>query len=152
MRLDRVEAYAQTTETTETTGSSLAFCLSAFSPVAQPTPSTLDSSHKNSQNGSMRVIAKRRLREFWEPSPELAEAKAPSEAWHEEVAAAVWDKPQQVKAQFRHASILKDSRVVFNIKGNNYRLVAKINYPYQVIYVRFVGTHQQYDDINVETI
>lgn len=100
----------------------------------------------------MRIIAKRTLREFWESNHKYTDAKAPLEAWHEEVTEADWDNPQQVKAQFRHASILKDSRVVFNIKGNNYRLVAKINYPYRVVYIRFVGTHQQYDEIDVETI
>lgn len=100
----------------------------------------------------MRIIAKRTLREFWESGPEYADAKASLEAWHEEVLEADWSNPQQVKLQFRNASILKDSRVVFNIKGNNYRLVTKINYPYRVVYVRFIGTHKQYDDINVEII
>jgi len=102
--------------------------------------------------GVMRIIAKRTLREFWEASPKYADARASLEAWHKEVAEADWENPQQVKSQFRHASILKDSRVVFNIKGNNYRLVTKINYPYRVVYVRFVGTHKQYDEIDVETI
>ncbi len=102
--------------------------------------------------GVMRIIAKRTLREFWKSSPKYADARASLEAWHEEVTEADWENPQQVKSQFRHASILKDSRVVFNIKGNNYRLVTKINYPYRVVYVRFVGTHKQYDDIDVETV
>jgi len=105
-----------------------------------------------SHNGSMRIIVKRRLREFWSSNPKYADSKASLEAWHEEVSEADWENPQQVKSQFRHASILKDSRVVFNIKGNNYRLVAKINYPYRIVYVRFLGTHQQYDEIDVETI
>ena len=100
----------------------------------------------------MRIIAKRTLREFWESNPKHNEARAPLEAWHEEVVKADWENPQQVKSQFRNASILKDSRVVFNIKGNNYRLIAKINYPYRVVYIRFVGTHQQYDDIDVEAV
>lgn len=100
----------------------------------------------------MRIIAKRTLREFWESDPQYANAKGPLEAWHEEVLKADWKTPQEVKAQFSHASILKDSRVVFNIKGNHYRLVVKINYPYRVVYIRFVGTHEQYDDIDVETV
>ncbi len=100
----------------------------------------------------MRIIDKRTLREFWESNPKYSNSRASLEAWHEEVAEADWETPQQVKSQFRNASILKDSRVVFNIKGNNYRLIAKINYPYRVVYIRFVGTHQQYDDIDVETI
>ena len=100
----------------------------------------------------MRIIAKRTLREFWSSSPKYADARAPLEAWHEEVLEANWESPQQVKAQFRNASILKDSRVVFNIKGNDYRLVVKINYPYRIVYVRFVGTHRQYDEIDVEKV
>jgi len=63
-----------------------------------------------------------------------------------------WENPQQVKKQFRSASILKNSRVVFNIKGNDYRLIVKINYPYHIIYIRFVGTHSQYNAIDVDTI
>jgi mRNA interferase HigB len=102
--------------------------------------------------GVMRVVAKRTLREFWESQPKYGDAKSSLEAWHDEVVNADWENPQQVKSQFHNASILKDSRVVFNIKGNNYRLVTKINYPYRIVYVRFIGTHQQYDEINVETI
>jgi len=91
--------------------------------------------------GGVRIIAKRTLREFWESSPKYDDVRAALESWHKEVTEADWENPQQVKLQFRHASILKDSRVVFNIKGNNYRLVTKINYSYRVVYVRFVGTH-----------
>ena len=100
----------------------------------------------------MRIIAKRTLREFWQSNPKYNDARAPLEAWHEEVIEADWENPQQVKSQFRNASILKDSRVVFNIKGNDYRLIVKINYSYRVVYVRFVGTHRQYDEIDVETV
>ena len=60
--------------------------------------------------------------------------------------------PSQLKEQFRNASILKDRRVVFNIKGNDYRLVIKINYPYRVVYVRYIGTHNEYDNINAEEV
>ena len=60
--------------------------------------------------------------------------------------------PAQVKEKYRNASIVEDSRVVFNIKGNDYRLVVKINYPYRVVYVRFVGTHAEYDEIDVEEV
>ena len=100
----------------------------------------------------MRVISKRTLREFWEYSPEHEYSRGQLEAWHAEVEKADWASPQDVKAQFRSASILKDSRVVFNIKGNNYRVVVKINYPYRIVYVRFVGTHKQYDKIDVENV
>lgn len=100
----------------------------------------------------MRIIAKKTLREFWESDPKYTDAQAPIEAWHEETKKADWTTPQELKAQFGNASILKDNRVVFNIKGNDYRLVVKINYPYRVVYIRFVGTHAQYDDIDVETV
>lgn len=57
-----------------------------------------------------------------------------------------------MKAKYRNASIVGDNRVVFNIKGNDYRLVVKINYPLRVVYIRFVGTHAAYDRINVEEV
>jgi len=92
------------------------------------------------------------LREFWESYPKYADAQGPLEAWHEEALNADWTKPTEIKVQFRSASIIKDSRVVFNIKGNDYRLVVKINYPYRVVYIRFIGTHAQYDEIDVEKV
>lgn len=97
----------------------------------------------------MRIIAKSTLREFWERHPD---AEEPLLAWYREVEKEDWSQPAQVKEKYRSASIVKDKRVVFNIKGNDYRLVVKINYPYRVIYVRFVGTHQDYDAIDVEEV
>lgn len=100
----------------------------------------------------MRIIAKRALREFWCSKPSYADSQGPLEAWHEEVLKATWENPQDVKKQFRSASILKNSRIVFNIKGNNYRLVVKINFPYKIVYIRFIGTHKQYDSIDVDLV
>ncbi len=100
----------------------------------------------------MRIIAKRTLRAFWESGAAYADAKGPLEAWHALVSRADWSNPGDIKVQFRHASILKNGRVVFNIAGNKYRLVVWINYPYRVIYIRFVGTHRQYDRIDAESI
>lgn len=97
----------------------------------------------------MRIIAKRSLRAFWARHPQ---AKGPLEAWHQEVAHADWAFPSAVKAHFRSASVLQENRVVFNIAGNRYRLVVKINYSYRVIYIRFIGTHRDYDAIDVTTI
>lgn len=97
----------------------------------------------------MRIIAKRTLRQFWERYPD---AEEPLLAWYREVEGEDWDGPAKVKAKYRSASIVGDNRVVFNIKGNDYRLVVKINYPYRVIYVRFVGTHAEYDAIDVEEV
>lgn len=100
----------------------------------------------------MRIIAKRTLREFWEHDPSYLDCKGPLEAWHALVAQADWKTPSDVKHQFRQASLLKGNRVVFNIAGNKYRLVVKINYPHGVAYIRFVGTHAQYDQIDAETV
>ena len=99
----------------------------------------------------MRVIAKRTLRQFWEDA-QYADAQGPLEAWHAETLKSSWQTPQEVKEQFRSASILKGGRVVFNIGGNKYRLVAAIDYGRQACFVKFIGTHRQYDSIDAETI
>jgi mRNA interferase HigB len=96
----------------------------------------------------MRIVAKRTLREFWERYPD---AEDPLLAWYREVEKEDWTKSSDVKDKFRSASFVGD-RVVFNIKGNDYRLVVKINYPYRVVYVRFVGTHEEYDEIDVKEV
>ena len=97
----------------------------------------------------MRIIAKRTLRAFWKRHPK---SKGPLEAWHQEVARANWATPSEIKTQFRSASVLQDNRVAFNIAGNHYRLVVKINYSYQIVSIRFVGTHAHYDTIDVTII
>ncbi len=97
----------------------------------------------------MRIIAKRALRNFWKRHPK---AKGPLEAWHQEVAHADWASPSAVKAHFRSASVLPGNRVVFSMAGNQYRLIVKINYPYRVVYIRFIGTHTEYDAIDVTSI
>ena len=97
----------------------------------------------------MRIIAKRTLREFWGGYPD---AKGPLEAWHAEAQKANWTTPQDIKEQFRHASILKNNRVVFNIAGNKYRLIVSIDYGRQACFIKFIGTHKQYDAINAEEI
>jgi mRNA interferase HigB len=99
----------------------------------------------------MRIIAKRTLRAFWQKAG-YGDSKGPLQAWYQHVSHADWASPGDVKADFGNASILKGNRVVFNIYGNKYRLVVKVNFPYRVVYVRFIGTHAQYDDIGAETI
>ncbi|MCH9022939.1 MAG: type II toxin-antitoxin system HigB family toxin [Planctomycetes bacterium] len=99
----------------------------------------------------MRVISKRTLREFWSV-PQRMDAKAPLEAWHAEALKANWRSPQDVKTQFRSVSILKNCRVVFNIAGNKYRLVVAIDYVRKVCFVKFAGTHKQYDKMDVEVV
>ena len=79
-------------------------------------------------------------------------ARAALEAWHAEAKSAEWSSPADVKAGYGTARILKDGRVVFNIGGNKYRLVVWINYEFFTIYVRFVGTHKEYDVIDAQTI
>lgn len=99
----------------------------------------------------MRVIAKRALRQFWQVRSH-ADAQGPLEAWHAEALKASWRTPQEVKAQFASASILKGGRVVFNIGGNKYRLIIAMDYGRQACFVKFIGTHAQYDAIDAETI
>lgn len=99
----------------------------------------------------MRVIARRTLRESWEKS-ENADVEQPLKAWFHEAENAAWKTPAAVKAAFRNASIVGNSRVVFNIAGNKYRLVVKINYAFGIVYVRFIGTHRAYDRIDVTEI
>ncbi|WP_295399522.1 type II toxin-antitoxin system HigB family toxin [uncultured Thiocystis sp.] len=100
----------------------------------------------------MRIIALSTLKSFWEKTPSFQDAKEPALAWYRAACRADWATPADVKADFRHASILQDGRVVFNLGGNKYRLVVWINYPYRVVYIRFIGTHAQYDVIDAQTI
>lgn len=97
----------------------------------------------------MRVISKKPLREFWEKH---TDAKAALQAWYEDALRAEWRTPGDIKDSYGTASIIGDNRVVFNIKGNDYRLVVKLHYDRGVAYVRFVGTHREYDRIDAETI
>jgi mRNA interferase HigB len=97
----------------------------------------------------MRIIAKKALRDFWQLHPD---AEGPLLAWYREVEKEDWDSPAKLKEKYRSASIVGNNRVVFNIKGNDYRLVVRINYYYRVVYVRFIGTHRDYDTINVEEV
>lgn len=100
----------------------------------------------------MRVISKQTLRQFWESSSGRSDARRALEAWHREARRATWRSPQEIKQRYATASVLKGGRVVFNICGNRYRLVVRINFGQQVAYVRFVGTHAEYDAIDAETV
>lgn len=94
------------------------------------------------------MIAVSTLRSFWKKHPD---AEQPMKAWVEEAVNASWTQPSDIKAQYRSASILKIRRVVFNIKGNDFRLIVAIAYKMQIVYVKFVGTHQEYDAVDAET-
>ncbi len=99
----------------------------------------------------MRIIAKSTLRLFWQSHPNYADAKIAMTEWYNYALKANWSTPHKIKENLRNASILKNNRVVFNICGNKYRIVTRIDYKYQMILIRFVGTHKQYDQIkNIE--
>jgi mRNA interferase HigB len=89
------------------------------------------------------------LRAFWKLHPD---AEQPLKAWYEEASNASWAQPADIKAQYRSASVLKNRRVVFNINGNDYRLIVAIAYKLQIVYVKFVGTHAAYDSVDAETV
>jgi len=99
----------------------------------------------------MRIIAFRALREFFE-KPEYADSEASLRAWYHDAKAAEWKSSNDLKQQYKNASIVGEGRVVFNIKGNTYRLVVAIDYDFQVIFIRFIGTHKQYDKIDAKKI
>ncbi|MBP9101187.1 MAG: type II toxin-antitoxin system HigB family toxin [Nitrosomonas sp.] len=100
----------------------------------------------------MRIIALSTLKALWEENPSYTDAIQPALAWYRHALKANWTTPTEVKADFKSASILKDGRVVFNIAGNKYRLVVWINYAYSIVYIRFIGTHAQYDRIDAQKI
>jgi len=97
----------------------------------------------------MRVFARKTLREFW---INHSNSKDAFQSWFYEAENSHWESPAVIKTKYPHASILPDNRVVFNIKGNEYRLVVKINYEYGQVFIRFVGTHAEYDKIDATTI
>ena len=97
----------------------------------------------------MRVIAKRTLREFYQQARHQ-DAKGPLEAWHAEASKAQWLTPHDIKVQIGSASIINDSLVVFNIAGNKYRLVVDVDYTRQAMFVKFVGTHAEYDKLDLK--
>ena len=97
----------------------------------------------------MRVIARKTLRDFWEKHPD---SEQQLKAWYQEAESAKWKGPYDIKREFPSASVLEDNRVVFNIKGNHYRLIVRINYSYGMLWIRFIGTHAQYDKIDATKI
>ena len=97
----------------------------------------------------MHIIALKALREFWGMHPQ---AETPLRAWYAEASRADWKTPADIKAAHRNASFLPNNRVVFNIKGNDFRLVVAVRYTSTMMFIRFVGTHADYDRIDAETI
>jgi mRNA interferase HigB len=99
----------------------------------------------------MRVISVSALKEFW-ARPGRGDAEQPLRTWVKVVRAAYWSRPTDVKSMFRSADILPNGRAIFDIGGNKYRLVVAIHYRGKRIYVRFVGTHKDYDEIDANTV
>ena len=91
----------------------------------------------------MRVIAKKTLRDFWSKYPDCEQQL---KAWYQEAEDANWKGPTDIKRDYPSASIIGDNRIIFNIKGNHYRLIVRINYNYGMVWIRFIGTHKQYDN------
>jgi mRNA interferase HigB len=97
----------------------------------------------------MRIIARKTLRAFWESHPDAQQAL---QAWYHDVKRANWKTPGDIKSVYRSASVIGQNRVVFNIKGNKYRLVVAIAYPFGIVFIRFIGPHKEYDKIDATTI
>jgi mRNA interferase HigB len=101
------------------------------------------------KRSDLRIISKKTVREFWLSH---AECEQQLKSWFQETSNAQWSNPQQIKLEYPSASFLADNRVVFNIKGNKYRLIVRINYDYGIVWIRFVGTHAEYDKIDAAKI
>ena len=97
----------------------------------------------------MRIISKKILREFWGVH---SDAEQSLKAWHAKTKLAEWKTSSDIKTDYRNASFIANNRVIFNIKGNTYRLVVAVNYDFGIIYIRFVGSHKEYDKIDATTI
>ena len=97
----------------------------------------------------MRIVALSALRECWRKHPD---AEVPLRAWYAIARRAIWRRPGGIKAAYRNASIIANNRVVLNIKGNDYRLVVAVHYNRGMMFIRFVGTHREYDHIDAEAI
>ncbi len=97
----------------------------------------------------MRIIALKTLCAFWQQHPD---AKQALQAWYHDAKHVAWKTPADIKNAYCNASVVGNNRVVFNIKGNEYRLVVAVQYQYGIVYIRFVGTHQQYDKIDATAV
>lgn len=100
---------------------------------------------------NMRIISRRLLKDFWS-NPSYKDSEQPLKTWFDLVKEANWETPAHVKKLFSSASVISNNRIVFNIGGNKYRLIVAINYKYKILYIRFIGTHKQYDNIDVKEI
>ncbi len=97
----------------------------------------------------MGIIKKKTLKEFWEKH---GDSEIPLKTWYQNASKAIWENPNQIKKDYPSASILEGNRIVFNIKGNDYRLIVRINYHRKIIYIRFIDTHDKYDKIDATKV
>ena len=97
----------------------------------------------------MRIIARSTLQKFWEAYPD---AEQSLKAWFDEASRAEWDSPANIKSTYRNASIIANNRVFVNIKGNDYRLIVHVRYDIRIIFIRFLGTHKEYDNVDATSI
>jgi mRNA interferase HigB len=114
-----------------------------------PTPAVLAPCLGSVYTLPMRIIAKKTLRDFWERYPD---SEAALRAWYHDAKQAAWSSPQEIRQTYATASIVANNRVVFNIRGNTYRLIVAVNYTFGIVYIRFIGTHSQYDQVDATTI
>ncbi len=98
---------------------------------------------------NMRIISRKKIRNFWEKH---SDARPALESWYADAKKANWNTPSDIKDVYKNASFMASNRVVFNIKGNKYRLVAAVQFEYGIVYIRFVGTHKEYDRIDATTV
>lgn len=99
----------------------------------------------------MRIISRATIRDFW-LHPEYRDSEQPLKAWFDEAKNANWKTPQDIKAHYRNASFIANNRVVFNIHGNKYRLIVSISYSLSIVYIKFIGTHKEYDKIDATIV
>ena len=99
----------------------------------------------------MRIISKKTLKDFYQQS-KYSDSRSSLEAWYKEVLKLDWNNPNEVKEMYRSASIIGNEKVVFNIAGNKYRLIVTINYYAKIVFIKFIGTHKQYDKVNMEDL
>jgi mRNA interferase HigB len=99
----------------------------------------------------MRIISKKTLKDFYEQS-RYSDSKNALESWHKEVLKLNWKNPNEVKEMYRSASIIGNEKIVFNIAGNKYRLIVTVNYYAKIVFIKFIGTHKQYDKVNMEDL
>jgi mRNA interferase HigB len=109
----------------------------------------LEKQDRSSSGNILRIIARKTLVEFW---AKHSDAEEPLKAWFHEARQAEWSSPDELKQRYPSASIVNRNRVVFNIKGNNCRLIAAINYHHKLLYIRFIGTHAEYGEVDASTI